>query len=136
MQDGDVASVAELYLAAYHTSWSLDGARAYIEKFYRFEPASCLVAVEDGRLGGGILAYSFERETGHVLYIQELMVHPDFQGRGIGKQLMGRLRESHSSRGPKVKITPLVKADTTVLNFYNSLGFEKDKVVSFSLDIE
>ncbi len=136
MQDGDVAGVAELYLAAYHAKWSLDGARAYIEKFYRFEPASCLVAVEDGRLGGGILAYSFERETGHVLYIQELMVHPEQQGRGIGKQLMARLREAHSERGPKVKITPLVKADTTVLNFYNSLGFEKDKVVSFSLDIE
>jgi hypothetical protein len=29
-----------------------------------------------------------------------------------------------------------VKADTTVLNFYNSLGFERDRVVSFSYDIE
>ena len=31
----------------------------------------------------------------------------------------------------RVKITPLVKADTTVLNFYNSLGFESDTSVSF-----
>lgn len=136
MKDGDLDSVAELYLAAYHANWSVPGARAYIEKFYRFEPESSLVAVEDGRIGGAILAYTFEREFGVVLYIQELMVHPDFQSRGIGKTLIGKIREGLSKMPRRVKVTPLVKADTTVLNFYNSLGFEKDKVVSFSLDIE
>ncbi|MCK6532763.1 MAG: GNAT family N-acetyltransferase [Polyangiaceae bacterium] len=136
MKDGDLDAVSELYLAAYRASWSAAGARAYIEKFYRFEPASCQVALDDGRVAGAILAYTFERETGVVLYIQELMVHPDFQSRGIGKKLVGKLREALTKGPSKVKITPLVKADTTVLNFYNSLGFDKDKVVSFSLDIE
>jgi ribosomal protein S18 acetylase RimI-like enzyme len=136
MKDGDLDPVAGLYIAAYRASWSIPSARAYIEKFYRFEPASCMVALEDGRIGGAILAYTFEREFGVVLYIQELMVHPDCQSRGIGKALVGRVREGLSKTPTRVKVTPLVKADTTVLNFYNSLGFEKDKAVSFSLDIE
>jgi len=136
MQDSDAQAVAELYLAAYHAQWNVEGARVYIEKFFRFEPSSCLVAVEEGRVGGAILAYSFERETGLILYIQELIVHPDFQGRGVGKLLVKRLRESLEKSPRRVKVTPLVKADTTVLNFYNSLGFDRDKVVSFSLDIE
>jgi len=137
MKDGDVATVARLYLEAYGVDWSLDGAKAYIEKFYRFEPASCWVAAEDdGRLAGAILAYSFERESGVVLFIQELCVHPESRSKGYGKSLVTKLRDSLARRPSYVKIKPLVKADTGVLNFYNSLGFEKDKVVTFSLDIE
>ena len=137
MKDGDAAAVARLYLDAYGVDWSVEGARSYVEKFYRFEPASCLVVTEDdGRVTGAILAYSFEKESGLVLYIQELCVHPEFRSKGYGKSLVTRLRESLSRRPSYVKVKPLVKADTGVLNFYNSLGFEKDKVVTFSLDIE
>ena len=136
MQDGDIDAVAQLYITAYHAKWNLEGAKKYVEKFYRFEPASCLVATDGGRVRGAILAYTFERETGFILYIQELIVNPEMQGRGFGKQLVQKLRDSLQKSPSRVKITPLVKADTTVLNFYNSLGFDKDKVVSFSLDIE
>lgn len=138
MTDQDVRAVAELYLAAYGVSWSLEGARTYIEKFYRFEPSRCLVATEEGgRLSGAVLGYSFERETGMVLFIQELMVHPEFRNRGYGKRLVEKLRDSIDGKGrSRVDIKPLVKADTTVLNFYNSLGFERDKAVHFSFDIE
>ncbi len=136
MKEGDLAAVAQLYLDAYGVGWSVDAARAYISKFFRFEPERCLVATEGGRIAGAILGYSFERETGLVLFIQELMVHPDFRNAGLGKALVGKLRDSFDGRPSSVKIKPLVKADTTVLNFYNSLGFEKDAHVSFSLDID
>lgn len=136
MTDGDLDAVARLYLDAYGVSWTPEGARAYLEKFYRFDPALCLVATLEGRLGGAVLGYSFEKESGVVLFIQELMVHPDHRSRGYGKSLVTQLRESLVKRPSHVKVKPLVKADTGVLNFYNSLGFEKDRVVTFSLDIE
>lgn len=137
MSEEDLTRVAELYLAAYDASWSVEGARAYIEKFYRFEPERALLLLDgDGRLAGAVLGYSFERESGVVLYIQELMVHPDFRNKGYGKTLVQRLRESLIKSASRVSIKPLVKADTTVLNFYNSLGFERDRAVSFSVDIE
>jgi ribosomal protein S18 acetylase RimI-like enzyme len=136
MTDGDVAAVARLYLDAYRAEWTEAGARGYVEKFYRFEPERCLVVVEDGRIAGAALGYSFEREYGLILYLQELMVHPDSRDKGYGKALVAALRDSLTRAPSRVKVTPLVKADTTVLNFYNSLGFERDKAVSFSLDID
>jgi len=135
MKDSDLDKVADLYLAAYEADWNRGGARAYIEKFFRFEPDRCLVMLApDERLAGAIIGYSFERETGVVLFIQELMVHPEFRNRGLGKTLVAKLRESLSKTPSHVDIKPLVKADTTVLNFYNSLGFDRDKAVSFSFD--
>jgi ribosomal protein S18 acetylase RimI-like enzyme len=135
MKEGDLDRVADLYLAAYDAEWEKKGARNYVEKFFRFEPERCLVMVTpDERLAGAIVGFSFERETGVVLFIQELMVHPDFRNRGCGKTLVAKLRESLSHAPSRVAIKPLVKADTTVLNFYNSLGFDRDKAVSFSFD--
>lgn len=137
LNDEDLVRVAELYLASYEAKWSVDGARAYLEKFYRFEPERALVGVEpDGKISGAVLGYSFERETGVVLFIQELMVHPEFRNKGYGKILVQKLRDSLIKSASRVSVKPLVKADTTVLNFYNSLGFERDRVVSFSYDIE
>lgn len=135
MKADDLEAVAQLHLDAYRVDWSLDGAKKYIDKFFRFEPESCFVAAEsDGRVTGAVMGYSFEKETGLTLFIQELIVHPDFRERTYGKQLVERLRDSLAKKASTVKIKPLVKADTGVLNFYNSLGFERDKAVSFSFD--
>jgi ribosomal protein S18 acetylase RimI-like enzyme len=134
MGDEDVESVARLYLEAYGVDWSLDGAKGYIQKFHGFEPSSCYVAVEDGQSIGAILGYSFERETGLVLFIQELCVARRHRNRGIGKKLVTTLRESFEKSPSRVAVKPLVKADTHVFNFYNSLGFERGKSVSFSFD--
>ncbi|MEZ4225516.1 MAG: GNAT family N-acetyltransferase [Polyangiaceae bacterium] len=134
MQDGDLDAVAQLYLDSYEVSWTREGARAYIDKFFRFEPGSCFVAVEGDGVVGAVMGYSFEREFGLVLFIQELMVHPGTRHHGVAKKLVSALRESSGKRPSRVKVKPLVKADTGVLNFYNSLGFERDKSVSFSFD--
>ncbi|MCC6214923.1 MAG: GNAT family N-acetyltransferase [Polyangiaceae bacterium] len=137
MTADDLPAASRLYLAAYGVEWTEAGARAYLEKFFRFEPGSCFVSVEaDGHLSGAVLAFGYEKETGAVLYIQELMVHPDHRKQGLGKALVTRLRDG-AGKGPSaVKVKPLVKADTSVLNFYNSLGFERDKHVSFSFSFE
>jgi ribosomal protein S18 acetylase RimI-like enzyme len=134
MRDDEIEPVARLYLDAYGVDWSFDGAKKYVEKFHRFEPTSCFVAHEGPRVVGAILGYSFEREMGLVLFIQELCVHPDARNRGIGKKLVTTLRESFEKSPSRVNIKPLVKADTHVFNFYNSLGFERGKAVSFSFD--
>jgi len=135
MQADDLEAVARLHLDAYKVEWSLEGAKKYIDKFFRFEPESCYVAAEpDGRVTGAVLGYSFEKETGLTLFIQEVIVHPEFRERTYGKRLIEKLRESLEKKASTVKIKPLVKADTGTLNFYNSLGFERDKAVSFSFD--
>jgi len=135
MQVEDLDALGRLYLEAYQVKWTAEGARAYLKKFFEIEPASCLVILEpDGRISGAILGYSFEKESGLVLFIQELFVAPTFRNKGYGKKLIERLRESLAKHPARVNVKPLVKADTGVLNFYNSLGFERDKAVTFWLD--
>jgi len=136
MEARDLDVLAKLYLKAYSVSWSEELAKKYLKKFHDFEPASCLVVVEaDGQPSAAILGYSFEKEHGLVLFIQELFVAPAARNRGYGKKLVAALRESFAKRPSHVDVKPLVKADTSVLNFYNSLGFERDKAVTFSFDV-
>lgn len=123
-------TVADVSLKAYD-GWSRDDVRKYLEKFQSFEPECCMVAVDDGgEVIGAILGYSYRRREDLILFIQELFVAPDQRHQGCGRRLVEALRASFE-KNPKVSVTPLVKADTSVLNFYNSLGFEHEQSVSF-----
>lgn len=121
--------VVRVFVRAYE-GWTPAEARAYLEKFHSFEPESCLVALAGGQIVGAILGYSFPRRKELILFIQELFVDPDHRKAGIGRRLVEALRKSFVDN-PKVNITPLVKADTTVLSFYNSLGFDSDQLITF-----
>lgn len=137
MTADDIGALSKVYLDAYHVQWTEEGAAKYLGRFFQFEPESCLVVVEGGGvLAGAVLGYTFEKETGVTLFIQELFVRPDARHKSYGKQLVTRLRESLTKKASTIKVKPLVKADIGVLNFYNSLGFEKNKSVSFSFDEE
>lgn len=134
LREADLDALSSVYLEAYDPSWTPEGARKYLDKFRAFEPDSCYVVEEaDGSLGGGIFAYSYTRKTGLVIFIQELFVKPEFRKKGYGKRLVTVLRESFSENH-RVNVVPLVKAEASVLNFYNSLGFEKDQGVFFMDD--
>lgn len=127
----DLDRVAELFVQAYGEDWTLAQARRYLEKFYRFEPESCLLAREpDGRVVGAVLGYSYYRRDQLVLYLQELFVHPEYRSRGYGRALLEALRGSFE-QSPHVKVKPLVKAPPSVLSFYNSLGFNRDEAFTF-----
>lgn len=56
---------------------------------------------------------------GHlVVYFPHMLVHPEFQGRGIGTKLMLALLERYAGFHQKV-----LTADGAAVGFYQSLGF-------------
>lgn len=55
-----------------------------------------------------------------VVYYPHLLVHPDYQQQGIGKELMRLLREKYS----KMHMHMLV-ADSEVVRFYQKCGFTR-----------
>ncbi len=135
LQESDLDTVAQLYVKAYkehHAEETIETARPYLEKFFRFEPEGCFVADDEGTICGAILAYSYQKFGRPVLFLQELFVDPEGRHKGIGRKLVAMLREGFATAA--VKVVPLIKADTAVLNFYNSLGFEQDQVFSFGFD--
>ena len=132
LKESELEALAAIYRRAYgdHQAGDLSEAMAYLERFLRFEPKSCLAAAEGAQLLGAVFAYSYRRFGRDVLFLQELFVDPDGRHRGVGRALIARLREGVAG-GARVNVVPLVKADTGVLNFYNSLGFEQDQTFTF-----
>lgn len=57
----------------------------------------------------------------HILYIQDILVHPRYLRQGIGKQLITHLLQTYPHIRQKVLITD--EADDTANAFYQSLGF-------------
>ena len=131
----DFNRLTKTFVRAYPDSWSEDVARRYLVKFFHFEPESCLAAIKDGQLIGAILGYSYLKQENLVMFIQELFVDPDFRKTGCGTELVKALRRSFSS-SKAVEVTPMVKGDTRVLNFYNSLGFEQPTSMAFIVDAD
>ncbi len=128
----DFDRLTKIFVRAY-PGWSEDVARRYLIKFFHFEAESCLAAIENDQLVGAILGYSYLKQDSLVLFIQELFVDPDYRKHGYGTQLVKSLRRSFAS-SRAVEVTPMVKGDTRVLNFYNSLGFEQPTSIAWIAD--
>lgn len=131
----DFGPLVKTFVRAYGDEWSEDVARRYLAKFFHFEPESCLAVVDDGRLVGAILGYSYLKHEQLILFIQELFVDPDYRHRSYGTELVKALRSS-LSKSRAVQVTPMVKGDSRVLNFYHSLGFEQPTTIAFIGEFE
>ena len=53
-----------------------------------------------------------------VVYYPHLLVHPDFQGQGIGKEIVKRLQERYQNFHQQ-----MLTADGEAIGFYEKLGF-------------
>jgi ribosomal protein S18 acetylase RimI-like enzyme len=129
INEADLSQLAEVYVRAYkeHQEENFEDARAYLEKFCKFDPDCCLAAEDDGgELAGAVIGYSYRKAGRQVLFLQELFIDPDKRHAGFGRELVSSLRAKFEN--PRVNVVPLVKGDTRVANFYNSLGFEREPV--------
>ncbi|PRY90703.1 GNAT family N-acetyltransferase [Mongoliibacter ruber] len=55
-----------------------------------------------------------------VVYYPHLLVHPDYQGKGIGKMIMNKMQEKYGHFHMQ-----MLTADGKAINFYNKIGFER-----------
>jgi ribosomal protein S18 acetylase RimI-like enzyme len=98
------------------------GWQAYLQdvaKTQRALRASTVLAAvaDDGRLVGLIRGVS-DGET--ILYIQDLLVRPEFQGQHIGSTLIRHFLAKYQGVG---QIMLLSEAEPKTVAFYRSLGF-------------
>ena len=91
------------------------------------KPAELLAALRDShslataRVAGRLVGLGNAISDGHlVVYYPHLLVHPDFQGRGIGRMLMEALQERY--RGFHQQ---MLTADGQAIEFYRKMGFER-----------
>jgi ribosomal protein S18 acetylase RimI-like enzyme len=89
-----------------------------------FEDQMFLKAVVEGRIIGSVRAYVKEG----TCYVGRLIVHPDFQNHGIGKQLMARIEEVFKEV-QRFEIFTGHKSERN-LHLYEKLGYRRFKTVT------
>ena len=88
-----------------------------------------LVAEVDGRVVGTACLVAFHGRLSHCGEIEHLMVHDEFQGRGIGRQLMEALLDIADNSLGLVRVELLVYPDNAgAVGLYERLGFAHEGV--------
>jgi ribosomal protein S18 acetylase RimI-like enzyme len=99
--------------------------RKDIQRKIKVQPELFLVGCLDGKVVASVMA-GYEGHRGWVNY---LAVHPDWQRRGIGKQMMERVEEMLLALGcPKINLQ-VRRTNRAVIDFYKQIGFKDDEVI-------
>lgn len=73
------------------------------------------------RLDGRLVGLGNAISDGHlVVYYPHLLVHPEFQGQGIGRQMMAALQQRYAGLHMQ-----MLTADGRAISFYENLGFSR-----------
>jgi GNAT superfamily N-acetyltransferase len=86
----------------------------------------CLMAEEDGRPAGfALYFYNYSTWLGRPgLYLEDLFVHPEFRGLGIGKALLKRVAASALEKGCERLQWEVLDWNTPAIEFYRAMGAE------------
>jgi GNAT superfamily N-acetyltransferase len=87
---------------------------------------SCLIAEEDGTPAGfALYFYDYSTWLGRPgLYLEDIFVHPEFRGRGIGKTLLQKVAAIAIEKGcPRMK-WEVLDWNSPAIDFYAAMGAE------------
>ncbi len=99
---------------------------------------SFIVAESDGKVIGFIIGGASRWEYGvpeNIGWIDTIGVDPAFQRKGIAKILFTEMTDNLKKVGVDTIITFVNRRDPNLLNFFNSLGFQKGDMINLELDI-
>lgn len=97
-----------------------------IDRKLKVDPELFLV----GLLGRTVVATAMGGYDGHRGWIYYLAVDPEFQGKGLGTEILSAIEAKLRERGcPKINLQ-IRTSNSAVANFYESLGFSDDNVLS------
>ena len=89
-----------------------------------------------GYLEDKLIASIMAGYDGHRGWINYFAVHPDFQGRGYGKQLMDNVENRLRELGcPKINLQ-IREGNDKVFSYYQKLGFVEEKRINMGKRIE
>lgn len=109
------------------------GCLAYTTDLSRLERTvsaslSVITAWDDSNLIGLVRGVG-DGET--ILYVQDLLVHPDFQNRGIGTALLSKLLENYPEVRQKVLLTEEAPDVRSFYEKFNFVSCDKGNAVAF-----
>lgn len=97
----------------------------------------CLIAEEDGVPAGfALYFYDYSTWLGRPgLYLEDLFVHPEFRGHGVGQALLKELAEIAVEKGCARMKWEVLDWNTPAIDFYRAMGAElKSEWLNVQLD--
>lgn len=124
-QDAD--SVVDLWsVCGLVRSWN--NPRKDIERKLLVQPELFVVAHDDKRLVGTAMA----GYDGHRGWIHYFAIHPEFQGRGLGRGLVQDVERRLSALGcPKIHLN-VRSTNSAAADFWRAVGFEPSDSLTFA----
>jgi aminoglycoside 3-N-acetyltransferase I len=100
----------------------------YLQRLLAKEHVVVLVALADGELAGGLVAYELEKleQARRELYIYDLAVAASHRRRGIATALIRHLQEIASRRDAWVIFVQADHGDDPAITLYGKLGRRED----------
>jgi GNAT superfamily N-acetyltransferase len=86
----------------------------------------CLIADQDGQPAGfALYFYNYSTWMGRPgIYLEDLFVHPEFRGRGIGKMLLQQVAAIAVQKGCQRLQWEVLDWNTPAIDFYKAMGAE------------
>ena len=113
----------------YRESWSAAQALDYLERFWRFDPEHCLLALDGEEVTGAMFGYCYPWRNRVNYYIQELFVRADRRRSGRGRGLIRHLLDSLG--GTRASISLIANRTTPAAKFYEELGLRQHQRYKF-----
>lgn len=134
-QQDDLAGCVQMLMAAYNgepwrNRWTEETAARYLLEFAVSGYFVGFVALEKGQLAGALFGRRKTWWTKDELYVDELFVHPEFQGRGHGKRLL-QAAEEHCREKGLAGVTLLTDRHMPAMAFYEQNGYKAADHVTF-----
>jgi len=129
----NIARYGEIYAAAFSSDpwndpWKPEDAAVHIKELLESKNAYGLECMVDGEIAGFILGTSMLFHYGRTFEINDLAVSPEYQNRGLAKQLMDKLLSDIKEQG-MVGIHLITAGNTFLTDFYGRYGFKEEKRV-------
>ena len=136
-----LAPCAAIFRAAYNRmpwnyDWTPEAALRYLTEYFESKDFVGFAALHEGRVAGALFAHRKTWWTGDQLYIDEIFVDADGQGRGVGNMLL-EAAESHCRQNALTRITLMTNRFMPAFQFYHRNDFVKaDQFVLLFREVE
>lgn len=123
----DIETCSKLLIATYNPSpwnnhWTEETAKRYLLEFTSNDRFIGFVIEENDQIVGAMFAHRKVWWTNDEIFIDELFIHPDQQGRGYGQLLMEKVEELSKELGLG-GVTLLTNSHLPAKLFYENKGY-------------
>ncbi len=131
----DIETCSMMLIAAYNpppwnNHWTEENAKRYLSEFVSNDKFIGFVIEEDEEVIGAMFAHRKVWWTNDEIFIDELFIHPDQQGRGYGKLLMDKVEELSKELGLG-GVTLLTNKHHPAKLFYERNGYVMAETIVF-----